>query len=152
MISCVSDFDDFQSCADDEVKEEVVFVDAIDVDTAAHGPSQVGRRVGVAPSGRRAHRVPPDSPEGVARDARAEAIEDVAEAYATPDEPERVTLDVPGGELDEAAEVRATPDAPGVAAHDPPAAGRDGSPPLDANEPDDRMTSVVSRIRERFGL
>ena len=111
MISCVSDFDDFQSCADDEVKEEVVFVDAIDVDTAAHGPSQVGRRVGVAPSGRRAHRVPPDSPEGVARDARAEAIEDVAEAHATPDEPERVTTW--SGELDEAAEVDSTCDAPG---------------------------------------
>ena len=54
---------------------------------------------GIAPTGRRAHRITPDAPEGVALDARAEAIEDVAEAHATPDEPERVTHDVPGGEL-----------------------------------------------------
>ena len=111
MISCVSDFDDFQSCAGDEVEEEALSVAAIDVDTAEHGPPQVGRRGGVAPTGRRAHRVTPDAPEGVALDARAEAIEDVAEAHATPDEPERVTTW--SGELDEAAEVDSTCDAPG---------------------------------------
>ena len=52
MMSCVSEFDDFHSCAGDEVAEDVPLLVAIDLDTAEHGPNQVGMRGGDAHIGR----------------------------------------------------------------------------------------------------
>ena len=69
MLSCVSEFDDFHSCAGDEVAEDVPLLVAIDLDTAEHGPKQVGMRGGDAHIGRGVPCATPDSPGGGAHDA-----------------------------------------------------------------------------------
>ena len=69
MMSCVSEFDDFHSCAGDEVAEDVPLRVAIDLDTAEHGPNQVGMRGGDAHIGRGVPCATPDSPGGGAHDA-----------------------------------------------------------------------------------
>ena len=42
MVSCVSDFDDFQSCIGEEIAENVHLDAPIGIDTAECGPAQCG--------------------------------------------------------------------------------------------------------------